>query len=625
MASVHQSSPYEGELLRLTNDMLELRESIVLRANRRLSSYSESARGCKSACNLTHYLALREADRRPLQERLARYGLSSLGRGEPHVLATIDATIRMLMSATGRDMLMMLSEACTAPGFTEGSELLERNTVGLFGPASSERMTRIMVTLPGEAAREEGMIRELLQRGTDCVRINCAHDDRRVWTALINHVRRVSDELGRPCRVLMDLAGHKLRTGPVERGPAVHHLRVRRNPFGRIVEPARLLLIPLGSPFEYECGPGVTQLALPPDWLSRCGSRSRLSFIDSRDKMRCIEIEGRAANGAWHARSAQPAWISTDTRFILHRHGSEPLELGQLGKESFPAVEESIVVRSGDRLLLSQGTEPGSPARLDSEGVVVTPARIGCTLPEVLARVEVGAPVWIDDGKIGAEVEHNSDEGLLLRITRTSPKGARIRADKGINFPETCLQLPPLSEQDRHDLDFIVTHADMVGFSFVESFEDMQVLITELERRGTGNLPIIAKIETRSAVRNLPEILLGTIGQRRLGIMIARGDLAVELGSVRMAEIQEEILWLCEAAHVPVIWATQVLETIAKKGVRSRPEFTDAAMGVRAECVMLNKGPYINNAVEALDHVLVKMQDHQHKKFSRMRALHLHW
>jgi pyruvate kinase len=138
-------------------------------------------------------------------------------------------------------------------------------------------------------------------------------------------------------------------------------------------------------------------------------------------------------------------------------------------------------------------------------------------------------------------------------------------------------------------------------------------------------LPIIAKIETRQAVKNLPEILLGTIGQRRLGIMIARGDLAVELGSVRMAEIQEEILWLCEAAHVPVIWATQVLESIAKKGVRSRPEFTDAAMGVRAECVMLNKGPYINNAVEALDRVLSKMQAHQHKKFSRMRALHLHW
>jgi pyruvate kinase len=104
--------------------------------------------------------------------------------------------------------------------------------------------------------------------------------------------------------------------------------------------------------------------------------------------------------------------------------------------------------------------------------------------------------------------------------------------------------------------------------------------------------------------------------------MIARGDLSVELGSVRLAEIQEELLWLCEAAHVPVIWATQVLETLAKTGSRSRPEFTDAAMGVRAECVMLNKGPYILQALRALDNVLIRMEAHQHKKISRLRALH---
>lgn len=104
--------------------------------------------------------------------------------------------------------------------------------------------------------------------------------------------------------------------------------------------------------------------------------------------------------------------------------------------------------------------------------------------------------------------------------------------------------------------------------------------------------------------------------------MIARGDLSVELGSARLAEVQEELLWLCEAAHVPVIWATQVLESIAKKGTRSRAEFTDAAMAVRAECVMLNKGPYIIDALEALINVMIRMQEHQHKKFPRLRALH---
>jgi pyruvate kinase len=104
--------------------------------------------------------------------------------------------------------------------------------------------------------------------------------------------------------------------------------------------------------------------------------------------------------------------------------------------------------------------------------------------------------------------------------------------------------------------------------------------------------------------------------------MIARGDLAVEVGYERLAEIQEEILWLCEAAHIPVIWATQVLETLVKKGIPSRAEMTDAAMGERAECVMLNKGPYIAEAVTILDDVLQRMQAHQIKKSPQLRALH---
>jgi pyruvate kinase len=90
--------------------------------------------------------------------------------------------------------------------------------------------------------------------------------------------------------------------------------------------------------------------------------------------------------------------------------------------------------------------------------------------------------------------------------------------------------------------------------------------------------------------------------------MIARGDFAVECGYQRLAEIQEEIFWICEAAHVPAIWVTQVLETLAKKGMPSRSEVTDAAMGERAEGVMLNKGPYVVTAVSVLADILTRMQ-----------------
>jgi pyruvate kinase len=103
--------------------------------------------------------------------------------------------------------------------------------------------------------------------------------------------------------------------------------------------------------------------------------------------------------------------------------------------------------------------------------------------------------------------------------------------------------------------------------------------------------------------------------------MVARGDLAVEVGFDRLAEVQEEIMWLAEAAHVPVIWTTQVLEGMAKRELPSRAEVSDAAFGVRAECVMLNKGPYIVETVAFLDDLLRRMGEHRSKGRPMLRRL----
>jgi pyruvate kinase len=108
-----------------------------------------------------------------------------------------------------------------------------------------------------------------------------------------------------------------------------------------------------------------------------------------------------------------------------------------------------------------------------------------------------------------------------------------------------------------------------------------------------------------------------------VGVMIARGDLAVEAGWAHLAQVQEEILWVCEAAHVPVIWATQVLERLAKKGLPTRSEISDVVMAERAECVMLNKGPYITETIRTLDRILKSMQSYQQKKATLMPALTL--
>jgi pyruvate kinase len=244
-------------------------------------------------------------------------------------------------------------------------------------------------------------------------------------------------------------------------------------------------------------------------------------------------------------------------------------------------------------------------------------------MPEAFVHVRPGEIIRLDDGKIEGVIRSVTSEEMRVEITLAKPGGTKLRTDKGINFPESRLRVAAVTDKDLADLDFVVQHADLVGMSFVNDPEDVLMLQEELQRRGGNRLGIMLKIETKRGFRQLPWLLLAAMRSYPVGVMIARGDLAVECGWERLAEVQEEILWLCEAAHVPVIWATQVLESLAKKGLPSRAEITDAAMAVRAECVMLNKGPYITRALTTLDHILRRMQEHQSKKTARLRNLTL--
>ena len=177
-----------------------------------------------SARNLLHYLALRRRDLRPLQLRLAAMGLSSLGRAESHVLATVDAVLGVLHLLVHRAWQPPSQEAAVVD-FANGQRLLAEHTHALLGSVPAGREVRIMVTMPSEAADDYLLVHNLLQQGMDCMRINCAHDDAAGWLRMIEHLRQAERSLGRSCRVVMDLAGPKLRTGPLEPGPAV--LRIR--------------------------------------------------------------------------------------------------------------------------------------------------------------------------------------------------------------------------------------------------------------------------------------------------------------------------------------------------------------------------------------------------------------
>jgi pyruvate kinase len=226
-----------------------------------------------------------------------------------------------------------------------------------------------------------------------------------------------------------------------------------------------------------------------------------------------------------------------------------------------------------------------------------------------------------DDGLFEAVVESPGAEIAGLRLIRSSAAKPRLKPEKGINFPDTELSVRSLTDFDKSILPFALEHADLLGYSFVRSAADVAELQSALRARSEAPLPIILKIETYEAVQNLPNLLLQGMSEPLFGVMIARGDLAVEIGFERLSEIQEEILWVCESAHVPVIWATQVLETLNKSGLATRSELTDAAYAAHAECVMLNKGKHLLTVLATLQDILQRSGGHHVKKRYVFRPL----
>jgi pyruvate kinase len=420
-------------------------------------------------------------------------GLSSLGRLESRVLPTLDATLAALAALAGRPAPFPVP---SEEAFFAGEARLQEATDLLFGVPPAHRRTRIMVTLPSEAADDPGLVLDYARSGMDIARINCAHDSHEAWRAMARHVRAAGREVDRHLTILMDIAGPKIRTDAVA---------APKNSKGRLC-------------------PG--------------------------DVFRLV---GR-------------------------------------GK---PRADDDV------------------------------PVAASVTLPEIVAQLETGQRVRYDDGRLEGVVESKNRNEAVVRVTAAKSGGTRLKAGKGLNLPDTALDFSPLTEKDRADLVAVVECADMLGYSFVSRPGDLDLLEIALERHGERGktLGLVAKVERPEAITNLPDLIAHVAGRRPLGIMIARGDLAAEIGFERLAEMQEEILWICEAGGVPSIWATQVLEDLIKDGVPSRGEMTDAAMAGRAECVMLNKGPALPIAIAVLDRLLSRMDENVFKKTPTLRAL----
>lgn len=604
------------QLAALEHGLLELESAMRSAIEAVPATHRESAK------NLVHYVALRQHDLRALQAQLAQRGLSSLGRSESCVLGgVLQVAMRAQESLTihegaERGELERLSERCTrALSWDAAQALLHQRTVDLFGMRPRDRHVYVMVTAPSAQEADRDWMMRLLEAGMNVLRINCAHEAENDWQKIIDALSAAREKTGKSCRILMDLAGPKIRTGAIESKRRVATWKPERNDIGKPVAPARVVIRrALAAPITAD----PATLLIGNKDFSKLRVADELRFRDARDKSRSLVVEELDADQAI-ASSLERAYVLGEADVQVRRgkkHKDDvTLAVGDM-------ADVAIDVRAGDTLLLTKRQIPGAAPVRDQKGRVETPGVVSCSLPDALEHLEAGHRVLFDDGKIHAVVERVKNSGdFSLRVVRTDRPVSKLRAEKGINLPDTRIAVPALSVEDRRALQFVAAHADAVSLSFVRSTEDIRALHAELARIGRPDLGVVLKIETRAGFENLASLLLEGLRRPPLGVMIARGDLAVEVGFERLAELQDEILWLCEAAHVPAIWATQVLDTLARTGVPSRAEVTDASASVAAECVMLNKGQFIHEAVSVLSGILQRMEHHRDKKRSLFRKL----
>lgn len=469
--------------------LTELRDDIKEEGDKIYSSWEEhiKRKGFKeSAHNLSYYLALRNHDIAQLQTDLIPWGLSSLGRLESKTLVTLNAVIATLQDVIDED----LNHHHPDPDeFDVGRRRLQKNIRKVFGKKPKNRKTRIMVTMPNDAIDDEEFIYDLVKEGMNVARINAAHNDPAEWLKMIENIHKASDDLDKDVRILLDIAGPKIRT----------------------------------------------------EWVY---THLRRPKVSPGDKIR----------------------ITRD----------------------FHALPKNDVNFTA-----------------------------GCEIDEIYQQIELGQTVLYDDGNVESEVIEVHEDEMILEVTKTKGATVRIHPEKGLNFPNNSFVFEELSQKDKDDIAFACEHADIIGCSYVNSGKDIQLIQKEIEKNlgeKANEMALMAKIETVRATRNLQEMIFTAASKNPFSVMIARGDLAAESGYIDLARFQQEIMWICEAGDIPVVWATEVLDTLVSDGIPTRSEVTDAAEGTRADCIMLNKGDYVIEGVRTLNKIIERMEPIQYKK-----------
>jgi len=246
--------------------------------------------------------------------------------------------------------------------------------------------------------------------------------------------------------------------------------------------------------------------------------------------------------------------------------------------------------------------KPGQIFTLDDDPAPGTTKRVNLPHPEILRSVRPGERLLIDDGKLQLRCEET--DGASLRCVVVS--GTKISDRKGVSLPDTDLPVGALTEKDRRDLDAaLAAGVDWIALSFIQRPEDL----AEARKVARGRALLMAKIEKPQAVLRLPEII-----ELSDALMVARGDLGVEMPIEAVPGIQKQITRACRRAGKPVVVATQMLESMISAPVPTRAEVSDVSIAVfeGADAIMLSAesaaGQYPVEAVEMMNRIAVQVE-----------------
>lgn len=248
-------------------------------------------------------------------------------------------------------------------------------------------------------------------------------------------------------------------------------------------------------------------------------------------------------------------------------------------------ADDKIEVKAGDKIVLDDNSKPG-----DSK-------RVYLPHPEIMEAVKVGDRILIDDGRVSAKIVKRSANSLTIEIV----VGNALSSRKGISLPDTEIGMGALTKKDRADLDkAIEAQVDWVALSFVQRPDDL----AEVRKIARGRVGVLAKVEKPQAIDRLDEII-----DLADAVMVARGDLGVEMPLEAVPGIQKQITRKCRRAGKPVVVATQMLESMISSPVPTRAEVSDVATAVYegADAIMLSAesaaGSYPVEAVATMNSI----------------------